>query len=160
MASLLVCGTQQLDLSQPQVMGVLNATPDSFSDGGQYFRDGKLQLNLALDRAAKMVDEGAGIIDIGGESTRPGARALAVGEELERVIPLVEAIAARLPVVISVDTSTPTVMQQAAVAGAGLINDVRALGRDGAMRVAAQTGLPICLMNMQGQPNTMQEEPK
>ncbi|WP_455363746.1 dihydropteroate synthase [Microbulbifer discodermiae] len=153
------CGKRTLDLSQAQVMGVLNTTPDSFSDGGSYYREGALNLGLALARAEQMVGEGAAIIDIGGESTRPGAAPVGEQQELERVVPLVEAIVAQLDVVVSVDTSTPAVITAAAAAGAGMINDVRALERPGALTAAAATGLPVCLMHMQGQPQTMQRAP-
>ncbi|WP_207951982.1 dihydropteroate synthase [Pseudomaricurvus alcaniphilus] len=139
-------------------MGILNTTPDSFSDGGQLQRDGALDLDSALARARDMVAAGADILDIGGESTRPGAEPVSVAEELRRVIPLVAAIDRELDVVISVDTSTPEVMHEAAAAGAGLINDVRALQRKGAMEAAAATGLPVCLMHMRGEPKTMQQQ--
>ena len=155
----LVCGKRTLDLSRAQVMGVLNTTPDSFSDGGSYYSDGALSLDIALKRAEQMVREGAAIIDIGGESTRPGAAPVTEQQELERVVPLVEAISANFDTVISVDTSTPVVMTEAGAAGAGMINDVRALERPGALEAAAATGLPVCLMHMQGQPQTMQREP-
>ena len=155
----LICGKRTLDLSRAQVMGVLNTTPDSFSDGGSYYSGGALNLDIALQRAEQMVREGAAIIDIGGESTRPGAAPVTEQQELERVVPLVEAISANLDTVISVDTSTPAVMAGAAAAGAGLINDVRALERPGALEAAAAAGLPVCLMHMQGQPQTMQKEP-
>ncbi len=157
MTSLLRCGKRNLDLSRPAVMGILNTTPDSFSDGGQLQRDGALDLDSALARARDMVAAGADILDIGGESTRPGAEPVSVAEELRRVIPLVAAINRELDVVISVDTSTPEVMHEAAAAGAGLINDVRALQRKGAMEAAAATGLPVCLMHMRGEPKTMQQ---
>ncbi|MBA1193848.1 dihydropteroate synthase [Pseudomonas entomophila] len=150
----LPCGNRVLDLSQTHVMGILNVTPDSFSDGGQFARR-----DAALRHAEAMVAAGATLIDVGGESTRPGARAVSVTEELERVAPMVEAIAAHLDVVISVDTSTPAVMREAARLGAGLINDVRALERDGALDAAAATGLPVCLMHMRGEPGTMQDDP-
>ena len=155
----LICGKRTLDLSRAQVMGVLNTTPDSFSDGGSYYSGGALNLDIALQRAEQMVREGAAIIDIGGESTRPGAAPVTEQQELERVVPLVEAISANLDTVISVDTSTPAVMAGAAAAGAGLVNDVRALERPGALEAAAAAGLPVCLMHMQGQPQTMQKEP-
>ncbi|MBR9912932.1 MAG: dihydropteroate synthase [Gammaproteobacteria bacterium] len=158
MTSLLRCGKRNLDLSRPAVMGILNTTPDSFSDGGQLQRDGALDLDSALARARDMVAAGADILDIGGESTRPGAEPVSVAEELRRVIPLVAAIDRELDVVISVDTSTPEVMHEAAAAGAGLINDVRALQRKGAMEAAAATGLPVCLMHMRGEPKTMQQQ--
>ncbi|MDZ7784189.1 MAG: dihydropteroate synthase [Halioglobus sp.] len=141
-------------------MGVLNTTPDSFSDGGALYRGAKLDIELALDRARVMVDEGAAVLDIGGESTRPGADPVSPRQEMDRVLPLVERVAAELDVVISVDTSSPAVMTAAAAAGAGLINDVRALAREGALEAAAATGLPVCLMHMQGEPATMQLEPR
>lgn len=151
----LPCGSRVLDLSQTHVMGILNVTPDSFSDGGQFARR-----DAALRHAEAMVAAGATLIDVGGESTRPGARAVSVTEELERVAPMVEAIAAHLDVIVSVDTSTPAVMREAARLGAGLINDVRALERDGALDAAAATGLPVCLMHMRGEPGTMQDDPR
>ncbi|WKD50507.1 dihydropteroate synthase [Microbulbifer spongiae] len=155
----ITCGKYTLDLSAPVVMGVLNATPDSFSDGGSYYTAGHLDLSLALRRAGQMLGEGAAIIDVGGESTRPGATPVSEQQELDRVVPVVEAICANFGVVVSVDTSTPAVMRAAAAVGAGLINDVRALERPGALEAAAETGLPICLMHMQGQPGTMQSAP-
>jgi dihydropteroate synthase len=133
-------------------MGILNVTPDSFSDGGQYS-----QLDAALRHAEAMVAAGATLIDVGGESTRPGARAVSPLEELERVAPIVERINRELDVIISVDTSTPAVMRETARLGAGLINDVRALRRDGALDAA--TGLPVCLMHMLGEPGDMQDNP-
>lgn len=151
----LPCGNRVLDLAQTHVMGILNITPDSFSDGGRFN-----QRDLALRHAQAMVEAGATLIDIGGESTRPGARPVSVVEELERVAPLVEAINRELDVIISVDTSTPAVMRESARLGAGMINDVRALRRDGALDAAAATGLPVCLMHMQGEPGTMQDHPR
>lgn len=148
------CGKQVLDLSRAHVMGILNATPDSFSDGG---RDATLA--AALQRALAMVADGASIIDIGGESTRPGAAAVSVQQELDRVASLVELIAAESDVIISVDTSTPAVITETARLGAGLINDVRSLQREGALTAAAATGLPVCLMHMRGEPQTMQDAP-
>ncbi len=148
------CGKQVLDLSRAHVMGILNATPDSFSDGG---RDATLA--AALQRALAMVADGASIIDIGGESTRPGAAVVSVQQELDRVAPLVELIAAESDVIISVDTSTPAVITETARLGAGLINDVRSLQREGALTAAAATGLPVCLMHMRGEPQTMQDAP-
>jgi dihydropteroate synthase len=150
----LPCGSRFLDLSRPQVMGILNVTPDSFSDGGRFS-----QRDAALRHAEAMLSAGANLIDIGGESTRPGARAVSPVEELERVAPIVEAIAAELDVIISVDTSTPAVMRETARLGAGLINDVRSLQRDGALDAAADSGLPVCLMHMRGEPTTMQQNP-
>lgn len=136
-------------------MGVLNVTPDSFSDGGRY-----LQLDAALRRAEIMVEEGAALIDVGGESTRPGAAPVPVQEEMARVLPVVERLARELPVPISVDTSRPEIIREAARAGAGLINDVRALRLPSALKAAAASGLPICLMHLQGDPATMQQEPR
>lgn len=150
----LPCGNRVLDLSHVHVMGILNVTPDSFSDGGRFS-----QLDAALRHAEAMVVAGATLIDVGGESTRPGARAVSPTEELERVAPIVERIHRELDVIISVDTSTPAVMRESARLGAGLINDVRALQRDGALDAAAATGLPVCLMHMLGEPGTMQNDP-
>lgn len=135
-------------------MGILNVTPDSFSDGGRYDR-----LDDALRHAERMVREGATLIDVGGESTRSGARSVSPTEELERVAPVVERIARELDVVISVDTSTPAVMRETARLGAGLINDVRSLQRDGALDAAVDSGLAVCLMHMRGEPQTMQDAP-
>ncbi len=145
---------RELDMAKCHVMGVLNVTPDSFSDGGRF-----TSVDAALLRARKMVAQGAAFIDVGGESTRPGADPVSVQEELDRVCPVVEAIARELDVVISVDSSTPEVFREAARLGAGLINDVRALQRDGAVEAALETGLPVCLMHMQGQPEDMQARP-
>jgi dihydropteroate synthase len=153
-------GDQWLNLSEPHVMGVLNVTPDSFSDGGNLFANQSVCLDTAMQRARAMVAEGASFLDIGGESTRPGADPVSVQQELDRVVPVIEAIRASLEVVVSVDTSTPEVMIAAAKAGAGLINDVRALGREGALQAAADTQLPVCLMHMQGDPKTMQNNPQ
>ncbi|KIH85387.1 dihydropteroate synthase [Pseudomonas batumici] len=150
----LPCGNRVLDLAQTHVMGILNVTPDSFSDGGRFNH-----LDAALRHAQAMVEAGATLIDIGGESTRPGARAVSPGEELERVAPVVERIHRELGVIISVDTSTPEVMRESARLGAGLINDVRSLQRDGALEAAAATGLPVCLMHMLGEPGNMQDDP-
>ena len=151
----LPCGNRVLDLAQTHVMGILNVTPDSFSDGGQYS-----QLDAALRHAEAMVSAGATLIDVGGESTRPGARAVSPLEELERVAPVVERISRELDVIISVDTSTPAVMRETARLGAGLINDVRALRREGALDAAAATGLSVCLMHMLGEPGDMQDNPQ
>ncbi|PHN46349.1 dihydropteroate synthase [Pseudomonas amygdali] len=150
----LPCGNRVLDLAHTHVMGILNATPDSFSDGGRYS-----QLDAALRHAEAMVQAGATLIDVGGESTRPGARPVSASEEVERVAPVVEVIARELDVIISVDTSTPEVMLATAGLGAGLINDVRSLQRPGALEAAASTGLPVCLMHMLGEPGTMQDDP-
>lgn len=155
----LACAGRKLDLSRPAVMGIINTTPDSFADGGTLFRGARLDVDAALARARKMVLAGATIVDIGGESTRPGASAVSPGEEMDRVLPLVERIAAELEVIISVDTSSPSLMTESAAAGAGMLNDVRALTREGALTAAAATGLPVCLMHMQGEPGTMQAEP-
>lgn len=151
---ILKCGKHTLDLSRAHVMGILNVTPDSFSDGGRYNN-----LDAALRRAEQMHALGASIIDIGGESTRPGAAVVTVQQELDRVAPLVELITQECDVIVSVDTSTPAVMSESARLGAGLINDVRALKREGALEAAAATHLPVCLMHMRGEPQTMQDEP-
>jgi dihydropteroate synthase len=154
MAVLLDCAGKPLDLSRPQVMGILNVTPDSFSDGGQF-----LEPALALDRARRMAEEGAAIIDVGGESTRPGAEPVSVQQELDRVIPIIEVLAAELAIPVSVDTSKPAVMREAVGAGAGMINDVLALRVEGALAAAAGLRVPVCLMHMQGEPRTMQANP-
>ncbi|WP_213661803.1 dihydropteroate synthase [Stutzerimonas stutzeri] len=154
-AARLSCGSRVLDLARPQVMGILNVTPDSFSDGGRYALK-----DAALKHAESMVRAGATLLDVGGESTRPGARAVSPTEELERVAPVVEAIARELDVVISVDTSTPAVIREVARLGAGLINDVRSLRRDGALDAALDSGLPVCLMHMRGEPGDMQDDPQ
>ena len=143
-----------LDLSFPQIMGILNFTPDSFSDSGQFF-----SLDKALFQVEKMLKEGATIIDIGGESTRPMAEEVPETEELQRVIPLVEAVQKRFDCWISVDTSKAIVMQEAAKVGMDLINDIRALREPGALEIAGQLNLPTCIMHMQGQPRTMQTNP-
>lgn len=151
---ILDCAGKQLDLSRPRVMGVLNITPDSFSDGGQF-----LASERAIEQALEMVSQGAAIIDVGGESTRPGADEVPLEEEIQRVVPVIEALAPVLSVPISVDTSKPEVMQAAVEAGAGMINDVYALRRDGATEMAASLKVPICLMHMQGKPRSMQQQP-
>lgn len=143
-----------LHSSRVAIMGVVNTTPDSFSDGGKYLRS-----EHAIAHALKLVDEGADILDIGGESTRPGALAVADDEELNRVIPVIEALASRTPTPISVDTSKPTVMRAAVAAGATLINDVNALRSHGALAVAADTQTSVCVMHMLGEPRTMQQQP-
>ncbi len=150
----LVCGDKVLDLSSPVVMGVLNITPDSFSDGGRF-----LTLDNALFHAEEMIKQGALIIDIGAESTRPQALPVSEQQELERLLPIIEAIKQRFDIIISVDSSSPQVMLEGAKHGIGLINDVRALQREGALQAAANTQLPVCLMHMQGQPATMQVQP-
>lgn len=151
----LIAGTKRLSLASPVVMGILNVTPDSFSDGGKFS-----SFELACQHADDMVAQGALIIDIGGESTRPGAADVTVEDELARVIPLVEYVAKHHDVWISVDTSKPEVMRQAVNAGAHLINDVRALLEPGALETAAQLNVPICLMHMQGAPRSMQTAPE
>lgn len=149
------CGGKSLDLTQPQVMGILNVTPDSFSDGGLFVSRSK-----AFAHARQLVADGASLIDVGGESTRPGAQNVSVEDELERVIPLIEAIDRELDTIVSIDTSMPEVMRAAVAAGAGLINDVRALQEPGALQAARDTGVPVCLMHMLGEPRTMQENPQ
>jgi dihydropteroate synthase len=143
-----------LDLGTPVVMGVLNVTPDSFSDGGRF-----AERDAALGQALRMVGEGAAIIDVGGESTRPGAAPASLDEELSRVMPVIAALRRESPVFISVDTSKPEVMRAAVVAGADIINDVRALAAPGALAAAADTRAGICLMHMKGDPRTMQDAP-
>lgn len=155
MTPLLHCGQRQLDLSRPQVMAILNVTPDSFSDGGSY-----ATVEAALVQAAEFCRQGATIVDIGGESTRPGATPVSAQQELDRVLPVLARIVAECDVCVSVDTSTPEVMSAAAAAGAHMLNDVRALQRDGALAAAAASGLPVCLMHMQGEPGTMQLAPQ
>jgi dihydropteroate synthase len=149
------CRDRSLDLATPVVMGILNVTPDSFSDGGRFAR-----CDTALAHARRMIGEGATIIDIGGESTRPGASPATLDEELARVIPVIEALRAESPVSISIDTSKPEVMRAATQAGADIINDVRALSEPGAVDAAAATGAGVCLMHMRGEPRTMQDEPR
>ena len=153
------CAGRRLDLARPVIMGVINVTPDSFSDGATLYRGSSLDIERAMTRAREMVASGAAILDIGGESTRPGASPVSVNEEMDRVLPLVARIAAELETVISVDTSTPVLMREAANAGAGLLNDVRALTREGALEAAAAANVPICLMHMQGEPGNMQVAP-
>lgn len=154
MSTTLRCGPKTLDLSRPVVMGVVNVTPDSFSDGGRF-----LPLEAAVAHGVRLAEEGAAIIDIGGESTRPGAAPVSVEEELQRVVPVVERLRAATRAVISVDTSKPEVIRAAVAAGAGLINDVRALAEPGALEAAAASGCAVCLMHMQGAPRTMQAAP-
>ena len=151
---MLDCAGRSLDLTRAGVMGVLNITPDSFSDGGK-----TLGLDAALHRAEAMVAAGAAVIDVGGESTRPGAAPVSAEEEIRRVVPVISSIAARFPIPISVDTSKPQVMRAAVAAGAGIINDVRALRLPGALEAAAALQVPVCLMHMQGEPETMQQRP-
>ena len=141
-------------VNQPIIMGVLNITPDSFSDGGLF-----LDSKSAVKQAQLMISEGAGIIDIGGESTRPGAPEVSIQDELSRVMPVIEALNAQIDLPISIDTSKPIVMKEACNAGASIINDVNALRAEGAIEMAANLGVDICLMHMQGSPRTMQENP-
>jgi len=148
------CNGKILDLDIPCVMGILNVTPDSFSDGGKY-----LHPEAAVAQALQMAEAGAAIVDVGGESTRPGAAPVSVQQELDRVIPVIEALMARLEIPVSIDTSKAEVMRDAVQAGAGLINDVNALRGEGALQQAAQLGVPVCLMHMQCQPQTMQQAP-
>jgi len=143
-----------LELDYPSVMGVLNVTPDSFSDGGKFFAP-----HEALQQAGKMVAAGAEILDVGGESTRPGADPVNEQEELDRVIPIIESICDEYDVAVSIDTSKPGVMREAVAAGAAMINDVRSLQADGALEAAVELQKPVCLMHMQGQPRTMQAKP-
>ncbi len=154
-ALLLDCAGKLLDLSTPRVMGILNVTPDSFSDGGDF-----ISVPAALAHARRMIGEGAAIIDVGGESTRPGALAVPLEEELRRVIPVIRALAGELSVPISIDTTKPEVMRAAIEAGAGFINDICALREPGALSMAATLGVPVCLMHMQGEPRTMQQNPR
>jgi len=151
----LQCADKTLNLDSPVVMGILNVTPDSFSDGGLF-----TNLDKALHQAETMVLDGAQIIDIGGESTRPGANPVSGSQELERVIPIIEKLRQELDVIVSIDTSKALVMTEAAKAGAGMINDVMALQNEGALEAAQATGLPVCLMHMKGKPRTMQVDPQ
>ncbi len=148
------CGQFTLDLARPQVMGILNVTPDSFSDGGQY-----TQTDLAVAQAVKLVEAGADVIDIGGESTRPNADPVSLQEELDRVVPVIEALASEINIPISIDTYKPAVMRAAIAAGASMVNDVKALQEADAVAVVAQSDVGICLMHMQGTPQTMQNDP-
>lgn len=147
-------GTRHLDLTRPAVMGVLNVTPDSFSDGGRFYSHDK-----AVEHALQMHGQGAGIIDIGGESTRPGAEGVSAEQELDRVMPIIEALRSRVDAVVSIDTSKPEVMREAVPAGADLINDVYALRAEGALEAARELNAAVCLMHMQGTPRTMQANP-
>ena len=158
-AMTLNCGSKVLDLSRPAVMGILNITPDSFSDGGQLYAGIALDLGKTFKAAEKMLADGADIIDIGGESTRPGAAAVSQQQELDRVMPVLQGITERFDALISVDTSTAQVIREAARGGAHMINDVRALQREGALEAATQSGLPVCLMHMQNRPDNMQASP-
>jgi dihydropteroate synthase len=147
-------GSKVLDLDNVHVMGVLNVTPDSFSDGGQYNT-----LSLAMKRAERMILQGASIIDVGGESTRPGAIPVSVQEEMDRVCPVVEQLVAQFDVVVSVDTSTPRLMRESVCLGAGLINDVRAFSREGSIEAIKESAAALCVMHMQGAPSSMQKAP-
>ncbi len=149
------CRGRVLDLSRVAVMGVLNVTPDSFSDGGRF-----AARDAALAQARRMVEEGAGIVDVGGESTRPGAQPVSVRQELDRVIPVIESLVQEVAVPVSIDTSKPEVMRAAVNAGAGFINDVMALRAPGALDAAAALRVPVCLMHMQGEPRGMQDRPQ
>lgn len=155
-----ICGKFQLNLITPQVMGIVNVTPDSFSDGGKFS-----QANIAVAHALELVKEGAAILDIGGESTRPNAIPVSLQEELDRVIPVIEALvnefkAKQVNIPISIDTYKPAVMQAAIDAGASMVNDVRALQEAGALEVVAKSKVGVCLMHMQGTPQTMQVNPQ
>ena len=143
-----------MEVIQPIIMGVLNVTPDSFSDGGKFFGS-----SSAIEQAKSMVDNGAGIIDVGGESTRPGALSVSVNDELKRVIPVIEVLTKEINIPISIDTSKPEVMEQAVESGASIINDVNALRAEGAVEMAAKLKTDVCLMHMQGSPRTMQNHP-
>ncbi len=150
---ILRCGAFALNLSRPLVMGVVNITPDSFSDGGKF-----LAANAAIDHGLQLIEEGADILDIGGESTRPGAEPVNIAEELRRVLPIIQAMQGK-NVPISIDTMKPEVMKAAIRAGASMVNDVNALRADGALEVCAESNVGVCLMHMQGSPRTMQLEP-
>jgi dihydropteroate synthase len=151
----LVCRDTVLDLAEPVVMGILNVTPDSFSDGGRH-----ADIDAAVEWGLGMAAEGAAIIDVGGESTRPGAAPVELEAELARVVPVIERLARRAGVPISVDTTKPEIMRAAVAAGACLINDVRALQAPGALAAVAETGAGVCLMHMRGEPRTMQVDPR
>lgn len=153
-------GSRELDLARPQVMGILNITTDSFSDGGELLAAGRIDGDALLGRAEAMVEAGATLLDLGAESTRPGAVAVAEAEEVERITAALALLRPRFDVVLSVDSSSPAVFALAASAGADLINDVRALRRDGAVEAASRSRLPVCLMHMQGEPGTMQADPR
>jgi dihydropteroate synthase len=150
----LICGKFTLDLTTPRVMGIVNVTPDSFSDGGKY-----ITIERAVSHALALVDAGADILDIGGESTRPGAKPVSLQEELDRVLPVIEALAKVTRVPLSIDTYKPEVMRAAITAGADIVNDVRALQEEGALEVVANSRVGVCLMHMQGTPQTMQLNP-
>lgn len=151
----LICGKFELDLTQPRVMGIVNVTPDSFSDGGRFSAT-----EVAVRYAMQLVAEGADVLDIGGESSRPGATPVPLDEELRRVIPVIEELACRAGVPISIDTYKPQVMRAAAAAGADIVNDINALQAPGALDAVAETNVGVCLMHMQGNPQTMQTDPQ
>jgi dihydropteroate synthase len=154
LARTLDCGGRALRLDQPRIAGIINVTPDSFSDGGLNFDAG-----AAIAHGLRLVEEGADLLDVGGESTRPGADEISAAEEILRVVPVIEALAKQTSVPIAIDTSKAEVMRAAVAAGAGFINDVFALRRDGALDAAADLKVPVCLMHMQGEPRTMQQAP-
>ncbi len=154
-ASSLDCGGREVSLQRPCVVGIVNVTPDSFSDGGRH-----QSVEAAVAHGLALAEAGAGMLDIGGESTRPGAPPVSLAEELDRVIPVIEALSARCPLPLAVDTYKPEVMRAAAAAGAGMINDIYALRREGALDTVAELGLPVCIMHMQGEPGTMQAAPE
>ena len=149
------CAGRILRLDVPRVMGIVNVTPDSFADGGEH-----ATVDAAIAHGLKLAEEGAGILDIGGESTRPGAEDVSLEEELRRVVPVIEALARRVSIPISIDTSKHEVMRAAVVAGAGMVNDVFGLRREGALDAVAELGVPAVLMHMQGEPRTMQADPR
>ncbi|MBM7128352.1 dihydropteroate synthase [Dyella mobilis] len=153
-ATVLDCNGRPLMLDRPRVVGIVNVTPDSFSDGGQF-----ADTDAAVKHGLRLAEEGADMLDIGGESTRPGASDVSVEDELKRVIPVIEQLAARTSLPIAIDTSKPEVMRAAVAAGAGMINDIYALRRDGALDAAAELRVPVCLMHVQGEPRTMQDAP-
>jgi len=150
-----ICGQYQLNLNRPHVMGIINVTPDSFSDGGQF-----VSINLAVEQALRLIAEGADILDVGGESTRPGAHPVSLNEELNRVIPVIEALSTVSTVPISIDTYKPEVMRLAIAAGADIVNDIRALQEPDALDIVANSKAGVCLMHMQGLPQTMQLAPQ
>ena len=149
------CNGRPLALDRPRIMGIVNVTPDSFSDGGAH-----ASVEAAIAHGLALAEAGADILDVGGESTRPGSQPVPEAEELARVIPVIEGLHARCALPISVDTSKPGVMRAAVAAGAGMVNDVHALRLDGAMDAAAALGVPVCLMHMLGEPGTMQDDPR
>ncbi|MGB7817001.1 MAG: dihydropteroate synthase [Methylotenera sp.] len=150
-----ICGKFKLDLATPRVMGIVNVTPDSFSDGGKFSA-----ANLAIEHALKLAEEGADILDIGGESTRPNAASVGLQEELDRVMPVIEGLVGQVNIPLSIDTYKPQVMQTVIAAGASIVNDVRALQEEGALGVVAKSNVGVCLMHMQGTPQTMQINPR